>query len=582
MLLSAHPLTKAQPWIANTGLKDSTVAAMNSYAPLPIPQLAAGGMVRKLAVPHMVDGGGVAEAKRRADMLAKIPAGGNAPAPDGINTGNDFTRNVNNSLNALGGMGVVASVPLKAAAAVPSGLGAIRNAANAAPMLSNGVKGADFIAGASGVAKVGGANLPTVINSAAPVAKTTNVALQEGAKANQMAAGVRSFGNASAGAGMLDGQQAPVAPPVAQLPAQPAAPSLNAPWYSPEYAKAANASDMNGLGLERARRANPSDANDPLKNLILNGTMGTPGTPSAPGATPDKPAAPVNGRGQGYADPRQAAMGQNIAQLNDEFSNASIAQRNPGGIVRKVGNAYSGTNVSGDVSFQGADGNALPGRPGGGFMVAQGMSPEAIKSVLTNPDGSQWSAGDNAIMAANMRDGVDQYRGTSRDPRNDPMNQPMTKDQRAARVRMAETASQDKRYAQANAMEQEKLGMLRSEFTAKMDTQKQLADAQAEYLAAGDDPVKLKAAERKLMVLGGKQQAAVRAFAVPGGQGINADGTPYTMPSSVYDLDTRQFIQQGGPQGAKTAQQPAREVGKVYKDANGNRAKWDGKDFVPV
>ena len=521
------------------------------------------GAVRKMAAGGMVDD----ELNRR---IAQIPAGGTAPAPDGQSNGNDFTRNVNNSLNALGGMGVVASVPLKAAQA---GQGAIRTAMNAAPVLTNSIprlaapvaKAAqaapDFVAGASGVQRVGGANLPAVVqNAGIPISKTTNVALQEGAKANQMAAGTRSLGNASAGAGMLDQQQAPLeqVPPVA-----PSAPSLNAPWYSPEYAKAANMSDLNGLELERARRAagSPGDANDPLKSLILNGTVGasSPATAQAKpatAATSTQPTLPANTRGQGYTDPRQAGVSQPSAAPTDEFSNAAIAQRNPGGMVRKVVGAdgrttYSGSNVSGDVSFQGADGNALPGRPGGGFMVAGGMSPELIKKTLTNPDGSTWSAGDNAIMAANLRDGVDQYRGTSRDPRNDPMNQPMTKEQRGMRVRMAEIASQDKRYAQAGAREQEQLGMSRAEHTAKMSTQKQLADAQAEYLAAGDDPVKLKAAERKLVTLGGKQPAAVRQMVVPGGQGFDANGVPYTMPSSVYDPDTKQFIQQPQGQGAK-------------------------------
>jgi hypothetical protein len=46
--------------------------------------------------------------------------------------------------------------------------------------------------------------------------------------------------------------------------------------------------------------------------------------------------------------------------------------------------------------------------------VAPGMDPALIKQTLTNPDGSAWSAQDNATMAANLRDGVDPYRGTSR------------------------------------------------------------------------------------------------------------------------------------------------------------------------
>ena len=102
--------------------------------------------------------------------------------------------------------------------------------------------------------------------------------------------------------------------------------------------------------------------------------------------------------------------------------------------VRKVGNSYSGANVSGNVGFVGADGNPISGRPGGGYLA--GGAPAPVIQSLANPDGSQWTSGDNAIMAANIRDGIDKYRGTSRDARNDPMNQPMTKAKRSAMVQM--------------------------------------------------------------------------------------------------------------------------------------------------
>jgi hypothetical protein len=111
------------------------------------------------------------------------------------------------------------------------------------------------------------------------------------------------------------------------------------------------------------------------------------------------------------------------SDLKNEFSNAMIENRNPGGKVTKVVGpdgkvSYSGGNVSGEVSFQGADGNALRGRPGGGYMSTSaddGAGLAEARASLRNPDGSQWSANDNAIMAANLRDSVDKYRGTSRD-----------------------------------------------------------------------------------------------------------------------------------------------------------------------
>ena len=111
--------------------------------------------------------------------------------------------------------------------------------------------------------------------------------------------------------------------------------------------------------------------------------------------------------------------------------------------------------------------------------------------------------------------------------------------------------------------------------------QKQLADAQAEYLAAGDDPVKLKAAERKLAVLTGKSKDTQDEYAyAPGGQTVDpATGLAVTQPGVIYNKRTGQLAPQ-----TQTAAKPAQnfEAGKVYTDAKGNRARWDGKQFVPA
>lgn len=147
--------------------------------------------------------------------------------------------------------------------------------------------------------------------------------------------------------------------------------------------------------------------------------QGAPATPGAAAETPDAyPQANAN------SNARQLRLGDpSSPDLKDEFSNAMIENRNPGGKVTKVigpdgKTSYSGGNVSGEVSFQGADGYALRGRPGGGYMSSSAEDGAArlaeARATLRNPDGSQWSAADNATMAANLRDGVDQYRGTSR------------------------------------------------------------------------------------------------------------------------------------------------------------------------
>ena len=60
-----------------------------------------------------------------------------------------------------------------------------------------------------------------------------------------------------------------------------------------------------------------------------------------------------------------------------------------------------------------ADGTLPSGQPFGPQTIP-GFSKEQNDSILNNPNGTRWSEGDNAIMAANIRDGVDPYRGTSR------------------------------------------------------------------------------------------------------------------------------------------------------------------------
>lgn len=145
----------------------------------------------------------------------------------------------------------------------------------------------------------------------------------------------------------------------------------------------------------------------------------------------------------------------------------------------------------------------------------------------------------------------------------------------AAKGQAAQTASQDKRYADANAIAQSQLGMTRAESQMKLDQAKQLQAAQAEYLGA-KTPEERQAAERKLLVLGGKQQSPDEYAYAPGGQQV-IDGQTVTQPGVIFNKRTGQ--QAGGAQ-----QKPAQtfETNKVYTDAKGNRAKWDGKTFVPA
>lgn len=142
--------------------------------------------------------------------FAAIPKNGNKPTPaiPGMSaSGSELRRNVNNGLNALGGMGVVANVPLKA----EQGMRVMINGRQLpGPVAAGGNLGYSAASNAPRVGGSGGAVVPTGANAmvhSGPASATqtlaqatggTNKALQEGAMANRNAAFVRSAGNFNA------------------------------------------------------------------------------------------------------------------------------------------------------------------------------------------------------------------------------------------------------------------------------------------------------------------------------------------------------------------------------------------------
>ena len=172
-----------------------------------------GGKMRAAAgfAPAQVfaDGGTVQDPEEdRKRRIAQIPVGGTMPAPPADGSGSsEFTRNVNNGLNALGGMGVVASVPLRAgqaakaaatgggATALPSGIPRLTGPAQAAA-----APAADFVAGMGPGATTYANTIPRIGNAPTQALPAVNAALQEGAQANVLAAAARTAAGANAAA----------------------------------------------------------------------------------------------------------------------------------------------------------------------------------------------------------------------------------------------------------------------------------------------------------------------------------------------------------------------------------------------
>ena len=639
--------------------KDSKAEAMREYgkgsesetheaAEDAVEGMKCGGAVRKMAgggsiakematgIPHMEAAGYVDEAEKRAQLLAQIPTGGAGvgptPQPDPTQSasGTDFGRNVNNSLNALGGMGVVASVPLKGTQAASS---AIRGAINAPPVLQNSIPRLaapaaqavpDFVAGSSGVAKVGGANLPA-ISSMTPVSKVTNVALQEGAMANQMAGNARTLGNASAGLGALDQRQTTPA-------AEPAAPQSDYARQMSEMGASAmrglgnigqaaktmalTAVSAPGYGLSSNNPTAPADAS-PYPSMF-DGSPKAPTTP-APQGTPAAAVQPV--------DPVQKPAG--ALPSSQPPAATPTATPTPGGDIptppaqtkpmldgvagKDVGNGATRfdlpgksplftnmTDASGMASNQALVNRGAVTAQNQGAMDGIQARQDANDQALRNK--SQYDAevaGAQAINEAgrrmnleyDLKNGNLQERRAAKailgsidaiekDKRVDATTQRGQNITSRGQELQAGALRQSTQFNQQLArdkfgLEQAKDGRESAASAMDLETKQQLKAAQQEYLNAGDDPVKQKAAERKLMALGNRQGKAPTFH--PGSRIKNVDGSETVTPAYVFDPNTGQ-AQEVGAQGKNQskAAPPAKAV-EMLKANPKLAAEFDAK-----
>lgn len=124
------------------------------------------------------------------------------------------------------------------------------------------------------------------------------------------------------------------------------------------------------------------------------------------------------------------------------------------------------------------------------------------------------------------------------------------------------------------ALEQQKNRTAAAQWGAE-NRGKSLVQAMQEQIATEQDPAKRQSIVQRLRDMQGGQTADPY-LVVPGGQGVTEDGKPYNMPSSVFNRQTAQFVQQPQGQGRGLPQGMSKMVGTsggkpVYEDANGNR-----------
>lgn len=266
---------------------------------------------------------------------------------------------------------------------------------------------------------------------------------------------------------------------------------------------------------------------------------------------------------------------------------ATAAPAQPLGRVTRVGNSYSGENVAGNVEFVDAAGNPRPA--GGGFVGGTG------DGTFRYGGASGQSGADQALHAARMAalqaGDIDAVRAsyggnfggkTAGDAEIDALinnGRPMT----ARKLGAINKARADREAAAGSsedrAMARTKGALDNKKTSLEIKAQESLLAAQDRLNGAKTEEERGRAM-KELMALQGKYDKELpnRFTVVPGGQQIDqATGLAYTVPARVINNQTGQFVEQQATASAQNY-----ETGKTYVDARGNRAKWDGKQFVAL
>lgn len=365
----------------------------------------------------------------------------------------------------------------------------------------------------------------------------------------------------------------------------------------------------------------PSQTQTPVADS--QGTAAAPSVPSAPSA----PAAATQGDGsEGQAASQVAATG------GSEWQSTGIGRDQAGGEIAMRAGADGVPEFTNETATPGAASGAQPPKagygtirptqssapgnmaaPGGARVLASGSrTPDtefaALGSAANLGNGvggfSQNTAG-SAALALERFGRANEIRAGTQRPRElgdsggkltvvrDSSRNPTLQERRLARheAQLAQTEALRARTAQGDQVQQRE--NMNSEIERQLrsfeaaQAQLGLADRQrlSELQQAILDP-SLSTEDRRMLadqyrVLSGNK-AENRFTVVPGGQAINEQGVAYTLPSTVINNQTGEFVEPGQVDQQAAAPAANFEAGKVYTDAQGRRARWDGNKFVPV
>ena len=336
---------------------------------------------------------GDAAAASLDNRVNQIPTGGpKAPAPDG-RSDTELSRNVNNALNAMGGMGVVSSVPLRQ----PPASTALATVAPAAGFTPGAIaKTGELATAAAPQAAQAARGLPGTI-----------AGLQEGAQANAYAAAARTAGGASAGATALDNNRP--ADPMVQ-------PKVNSFGDASAVARGSSAAlpSAGALGMGTAPQAAPQaspqvttpearkavglfpySSPDAGKNIYAGFGFGKGGEQQAAGAPDDSQridslVSQIPGNGGAPAPAADGSQGGwRDTELGRNVSNTMMALPGVGGLGRI---AATGGAISTGLNAASTGINAASRMAAlDAGVTARGFAPAAASTPATTPDANPYA-----------------------------------------------------------------------------------------------------------------------------------------------------------------------------------------------
>jgi hypothetical protein len=369
-----------------------------------------------------------------------------------------------------------------------------------------------------------------------------------------------------------------------------AEPSLNAPWYSREYATAANMSDKNGLELERGRAAGASGipSNDPVRRLAVSGTVSTGMAPDAPvaqmaattpattpvatTATAQSQTAKVGMPGANVAAPGTvespivAKPNQSVQQAAKQADmqagqTATTAMQQPLG--KDIGFGIRKLDMpDGSSMYMGEGPN--PSLPSASGIAYAPVARQINMPVLNRGMGVFSSMADFANQAGKAYGAIAQNKSDNKSARIGMDVVKMNSDISQNALKLGMDQQRADSDMGLNAVKQAQANLQNNSMSA-------LESARQEYLAAGDDPAKQQAAARKLRAFGvlDKNDSLKDNFLVVGGeQQYDQNGNRISdTPRVAIDLRTMQPIGLGqGAAGQQAAKPSAKNIEALKSD----------------